>query len=340
VSPTRSIRGAWLLVVALVSTAGARAGTTLSGAIDVYLDWTRSPAGQLARVDSNTYGNTSIRVRSTDTLQAGTDLTLVCQAGVYADTGVTNPNNPCYLALSGKLGSGAFGEQYTPHAEVLCNADAFASSFWGTPYAIFVSGINYLIRPAAITIDSRDALDERVRVSAMFVPARDPTNQRLTRRGQAFVALHLKPAPDAYLGLVGVHDPGTVGAGRTADTALLAASWSFGPWKLSGGAQVVRLRQRDLGSQRYRELTAGLKLHASTRDTLLANAAVSDDRSRPGRRSWMLGGTWIASLSKLTEVYLGVSRLSNAGGASLGFGQAVPADSRSDDVVLGLRKTF
>jgi len=340
VSGACSNRRSRTLILALVWSGWAHAETTLSGAIDVYADWTRSPVGSLVRLDSNTFGNTSIRLRSTETLAAGTDLTLLCQTGLFADTGASNPNNPCYVAVAGRLGSGAIGEQYTPHAEVLCNADAFGSSFWGTPYAIFVSGLNYLIRPDAFSVDSRNAMGNRARVSAMFVPARDGANGRLTSRGQEFLALHLKPTPDAYLGLVGVHDAGTAPNRHSVDTVLLATAWNLERWKLSAGAQSVRLRTRDLGTQRYRELTAGFKFHATSGDTLLVNAAVSDNRSLPGHRSWMIGGTWLVSLSRFTEIYIGLSRLTNAGGASLGFGQAVPGNSKSDDALLGLRKTF
>jgi predicted porin len=326
------------LTVGLLAFIGAcPAQTTVFGTLDLYADWTKAPGKHLARVDASGLNSNRLGVKAVEPLSERTTITAYLEMGFNPDTGDLTGSGfdkLNYLSVLGPDGRFAIGKQYTPQFIAMGRIDAFGSSFWGTPYAVFAGGNRYITASRALQYQTPRLFDNTLQVSAFYSFAaanEDPS------RTQLFLSAQLWPNEAVYLALVVGRDQRYLLSSPKRNLVLLGAGYDFGTVRVSGGFQTLN----DPDSRNVvHEWTFGASALAGSVDRLMINYARSADQASVTKVAATYGVAWTHALSPTTSLYASVARITNGANSARSFGMSIAKGESSSNVMAGMRKNF
>jgi len=304
------------------------------GTVDAYVDSTKSGNQRLLRVDSGGLALSRFGVRATESVGNGVSVSGVIEGSFNVDDGALQQSGlDTLLSAQGYFGRIAIGKQYTPQSSVLVRADAFGSSFWGTPYAVFAGGNRYNKIGNSIQYQTPRLFEDRLQVSA-FYSFETPGTVPQGRLG--FLTAQITAPPWGYLGIAFGRDERFSKSSPVRNVVLVGGFFDAGPVRLQGGYQQLTDPRSDAS---IREWTAGASTTLPA-GKLMVSWARSHDNAAPGKVADTFGTAWVTPLSKLTSVYASAARLLNGAGSSKGFGMSVSPGSSSTNLMVGIRKNF
>lgn len=326
------------LAVSLLAFSGACSGqTTIFGTLDLYVDWTKARGKQLTRLDASGLNSNRLGVKAVEPLSENTTITAYMEMGFNPDTGDLTGlgfDKLNYLSILGPGGRFAIGKQYTPQFIAMSRIDAFGSSFWGTPYAVFAGGNRYITAPRALQYQTPRIVDNTLQVAAFYsfaAAGEDPS------RRQLFVSVQLWPNEAAYLALVVGRDQRYLQTSPKRNLVLLGAGYDLGTVRVSGGYQTLN----DPNSSRsVREWTIGASAPLGSVDRLMVNYAHSSDQAMITKVATTYGVAWTHALSPTTSLYASVARITNNVNSARSFGMTVSNGESTSNLMVGMRKHF
>ena len=319
----------------LFLTSDANADVVVGGTVDAYLDYAKVENVKLLKLDSGGMKASVLTIKSLERLDAETTIAAQLEFSFDIDDG-SQPSPPlkvAQLVAIGQWGRISLGKQRTPAFQALVKADAFASSFWGTPYAVFVGGVRYNTATEAIQYQSPRLLDGRFQGTFLYSAA---DSGGPSSKHQWFLSASTQPSERLEINLVHGVDRRFEVDGPARRLSLLGFAYKFGGWRVSGATQAITAFD---GVGQVNEYTVGLSWQAKKNTLLMTNCSSSHDSVRL-RRSETCGLAGVYDLSRDTSLYASFAKLWNNNNASRGFTLPVSPGQDSNDLMFGVRKNF
>jgi predicted porin len=315
----------------------ARAQVTLFGTLDLYADYTSVAGSHLLRVDSSGLSANRVGIKSVEPLGGDVSLTAYLEMGFNPDNGTLTGlgfDRSNYVSVLGPAGRLAIGTQRTPQFVVLSRLDAFGSSFWGTPYAVFAGGNRYSSAPKSIQYQSPRTLGDRLQLSALYSLG---TSAGTSTQKQFFVSTQLWATDALYLAAVLGKDHRYTSTRPDRNLVLVGASYDFRFLRVSGGFQSLNDPN---SSAQVKEWTLGTSVPVTALTKVVFNYATSSDRDTVDKVASTFGFACVHTLSRNTSIYVSGARLLNGRNSSMNFGLAVNKGQATSDIMVGIRQNF
>jgi len=344
---------------ALVGTAAyAQSSVTLYGVLDLELQFAKSGATKLTRLQDEGWQQSRLGLRGTEDLGGGWKTLFTLEGGLLADSGqgsgtggAWNFNRQAYLALeSSQWGRVSAGRMYTPMFIAVHAADPLGiNPVYSSAMLVYATDAQPDLR--AFVTRGNNMLRWRSPTEAAWyvdvaygfseLPAPHRSNGRLTSG-----AFGYKQKPYTLLysfqKVVQGSSSAPVDNPNTTHNQAISAAWNVNPNVRLMAAYVLNKVERNataVGDAKIGMLGADWKLGAHT---LIATAARRTVEDSPRKQTtWTLG--WDYSLSKRTILYARYRHLDNAAHASVSISRVpIVADSGDDVQALGfgMRHSF
>ncbi|MEQ1682105.1 MAG: porin [Burkholderiaceae bacterium] len=327
-----------LFVLLLLWSGGvARAQVTLFGTLDLYADYTSGAGSHLVRLDSSGLNTNRIGIKSVEPLGGDVSLTAYLEMGFNPDDGTLTGSGfdkLNYLSVLGPAGRIAMGKQYTPQFIVLSRLDAFGSSFWGTPYAVFAGGNRYTTATKAFQYQTPRMLGDRLQFSALYSLG---ASAATSTQKQFFASTQLWATDALYLAVVLGKDHRYTSASPDRNLVLVGAGYDFGFVRVSGGFQTLKDPN---SSAQVHEWTLGASMPVTSLTKVMFNYAKSSDQASVDKVASTFGFACVHALSRSTSVYVSGARLLNGLNSSKNFGLVVNKGQATSDIMVGIRENF
>ena len=353
---------ALLLAAAVLACAGgtarAQSTVTMFGLLDAGLVRESGGAsGPSTRVSSGVANGSRLGFKGSEALGGGWSALFMLEAGIQLDTGMASQGGilfgrQSYVGLASPFGSVTVGRQYTPHFDTLALADPFSSGQVGDAKNL-VPGTGDAYTRMTKAIKYASGVHGGVSAELAWAPGESAGSDSTGRQfggalGYAAGGLNLR---------LGYHyrntDTPSMRRGG-ARNALLAATYSFGAVKAHLGYGVDKgagsdaprnpgnpyaLASPPAGSLDSTDLLLGVTA-SSGPHTLMASWIRKDDRTALDldARQFALGHRY--ALSRRTDTYVALSRITNRNGAGYTAGNASEAGTGSRAVSAGIRHQF
>jgi predicted porin len=324
---------------AFAGAASAQTNVTIYGVVDAGI--TREfgtavggVAGSSTKLTSGAQSGSRLGFKGTEDLGGGMAANFVLENGFKTDTGVLGQSGQlfgrqAYVGLSGKSwGAVNLGRQYTPTFILLDSIDPFGSgtagqelNLMGTPIRMDntikysmpnMSGFSADVSYGFGEVAGNASASRQMGLSAGY--ANGPLNA-----GLAYLTSN-----DA----INVNKTKLTVLGGTYDFAVVKAHLGYETEKDNSGT----LNQRDL--------LLGVSVPVSAAGTVMASYIRKDDKAALNRDANQFGIGYTHELSRRTNLYTSIARISNKNGAAYTVGNATEAGTTDKAFNIGIRHKF
>ncbi len=336
-----------LIVLAVLgafsSAASAQTSTTIYGLVDAGIVHERGgPTGNVTKLTSGVQNGSRLGFRGNEDLGGGLSAKFVLEAGFNIDAGTSGQGGvlfgrQAYVGLGSNWGSVLLGRQYTPLHTALDQIDPFGTGLAGNIENLFPGGpVGFPAGgPSGVRMNNTikyvapewSGITGELAYGFGEAPGDNAANRQIGAaagyaNGPIIVKLVHHRAEDA----TGADD---------ARNTMIGGKWDFGV----AAAHAAFQKDDGLGLTDSREFMVGASAPVGA-GKVLASFIRRDDRSALNRdaRQWALGYTH--ALSKRTNFYTSLARITNKNGATFTVGNATEPGTSDKAFNVGVRHLF
>lgn len=300
------------------------------------------PGSSVIRLDSSGLGITKLSVKSQENIDADTIIATHLEGGFSVDTGAAgNPNQffdrMMNVSLQNKSVKMTLGKQFSPHLLQLGGEyDVFATSFWGTPYAIFQGASRYILIPNALSLEASTLPENKLKLSAMWANRQDKAASK-PPGNQLFLSAFYEIRQDLHVGISTVNDHHFSLTNPHATLTLLGFNYNTGKFRLSGGMQTIALKEK---GSRINEFCLGGGYDLNPANQIQVSYAKTYEPGAAQKYAHVIGVAYVHHLSKRTALYASIGRIANGADYAYAFDVAAANGEATDNIMMGIRHNF
>lgn len=322
----------------VAGTAMAQSSVSIYGIVDMGLSHDNNGAGGRTGIDSGLQSSSRLGFKGTEDLGNGMKANFVLESGINADTGGYSQGDTAFgrqswLGLEGGFGQVKLGRQYSPIRNALLAVDPFALAGAGSIDRVGFNGeVSEIerVNNSVVYELPKNGLGVTGAVQYGFGETRDSMSTNSTvgfALGYKVDALDLGVAYNK-LDILGNGDAKTYGLTAMYDFGVAKAHGAYGEHKVKFGGL----------EEKTRTYMVGVSAPVSSVGTVKASYVLNDNRTFDNADSKQFAVGYDHALSKRTNLYATVARVTNDDNASLG-GAALNGKSVSTYQV-GMRHSF
>lgn len=325
----------------------AQSNVTLYGIIDAGLVFERGgPQGSVAKLGTGVQSGSRIGVRGTEDLGGGLKALFVAESGFCADG--TSGGNFCtggdrfmgrqaYVGLNGGFGTLKLGRQYSVVFNNLDTIDPFGTGLAGQSNNLVSEGGTRVNNAVSYELPGMSGFGGQIMYglgeNANDAPGGDSRNRTIGLglnygNGPVYVGFAYQTIDLARVGFPAEND-------KLQDVAL-GGTYDFGPAKLHAYAAKT---DNDTKTTDHNDYLLGVSAPVGP-GSIMASYVRRNDKTAPNQDAHQVGLGYQYDLSKRTNAYFAVAKISNDNGAGFTVGNSSDGGTGDRAYNIGVRHRF